>query len=215
MDYQKQNINVLKKCAKRDDVQNYDWDIIVPDSKPDVATIISTDGMINIISKEIMQDRAIINGSVKINILYISSEDAKCVKNIENIQNFTYVSELDGLRQNMTFCLDCNVIKITSNVLNSRKINVACTMKFEGTSYTGKELSYIENTDCKDVMLKTKEIKKSDVGLDNKKKLVLVVAGSLGSKTMNEKLKALGHFAAKDFVEKIDKKAASGGREND
>ncbi len=42
---------------------------------------------------------------------------------------------------------------------------------------------------CGENALTTKEIKKSDIGLDNKKKLVIVVAGSLGSSTMNEKLK--------------------------
>ena len=38
------------------------------------------------------------------------------------------------------------------------------------------------------------------------------VALLIESAAMNEKLKALGHFAAKDFVDKVDKKAASGGK---
>ena len=41
------------------------------------------------------------------------------------------------------------------------------------------------------------------------------VALLIESAAMNEKLKALGHFAAKDFVEKVDKRAASGGIENE
>jgi len=51
-----------------------------------------------------------------------------------------------------------------------------------------KKVIYSGNP-CGEAALTTKEIKKSDVGLDNKKKLVLVVAGSLGSSSMNEKLK--------------------------
>ena len=38
------------------------------------------------------------------------------------------------------------------------------------------------------------------------------VALLIESAAMNEKLKALGHFAAKDFVDKVDKKAAGGGK---
>ncbi len=51
-----------------------------------------------------------------------------------------------------------------------------------------KKVIYSGNP-CGENALTTKEIKKSEVGLDNKKKLVIVVAGSLGSSSMNEKLK--------------------------
>ena len=51
-----------------------------------------------------------------------------------------------------------------------------------------KKVIYSGNP-CGENAITTKEIKKSDVGLDNKKKLVIVVAGSLGSSTINEKLK--------------------------
>ncbi len=51
-----------------------------------------------------------------------------------------------------------------------------------------KKVIYSGNP-CGENALTTKEIKKSDIGLDNKKKLVIVVAGSLGSSTLNDKLK--------------------------
>lgn len=51
-----------------------------------------------------------------------------------------------------------------------------------------KKVIYSGNP-CGENALTTKIIKKSDIGLDNKKKLVIVVAGSLGSSTINEKLK--------------------------
>jgi len=51
-----------------------------------------------------------------------------------------------------------------------------------------KKVVYTGNP-CGEAAINSKDIRKSDVGLDNKKKLVIVVAGSLGSKTMNDKLK--------------------------
>ena len=51
-----------------------------------------------------------------------------------------------------------------------------------------KKVIYSGNP-CGENALTTKEIKKSDIGLDNKKKLVIVVAGSLGSSSLHEKLK--------------------------
>ena len=59
-----------------------------------------------------------------------------------------------------------------------------------------KKVIYSGNP-CGENAITTKEIKKSDVGLDNKKKLVIVVAGSLGSSTINEKLKELLRLSKK------------------
>ncbi|MCM1053731.1 MAG: undecaprenyldiphospho-muramoylpentapeptide beta-N-acetylglucosaminyltransferase [Ruminococcus sp.] len=51
-----------------------------------------------------------------------------------------------------------------------------------------KKVVYTGNP-CGEAAINAKEIKKSDIGLDNNKKLVIIVAGSLGSSSMNEKLK--------------------------
>ena len=56
--------------------------------------------------------------------------------------------------------------------------------KFKGA----KKVIYSGNP-CGEAALKAKSISKSEIGLDSKKRLVIVVAGSLGSSTMNEKLK--------------------------
>lgn len=159
MEYQKENIKTLKVVSKANQSHNYDWDIIVPDSKPDIENIISTDGTVCILSKEIMQDRAILNGSVKINILYISSEDSKCVKNIESIQNFNCVLELQNLRQNMTLNIYSFISKISSDLINSRKINVSSLIDFHGTVYDAEEVSYISKIEDEKIKYKTKEIK--------------------------------------------------------
>lgn len=59
-----------------------------------------------------------------------------------------------------------------------------------------KKVIYTGNP-CGEASLLTKEIKKSDIGLDDKKKLVLIVAGSLGSSSMNTKLKEFLHLSKK------------------
>jgi len=51
-----------------------------------------------------------------------------------------------------------------------------------------KKVIYTGNP-CGEAALTAKEIKKSDIGLLNNKKLVIIVGGSLGSSSMNEKLK--------------------------
>jgi len=59
MNFQNESIKNLKSKSKTNQSQNFDWDIIVPDSKPDIKSIITTDGVVSITGKEIMQDRLI------------------------------------------------------------------------------------------------------------------------------------------------------------
>ncbi len=60
-----------------------------------------------------------------------------------------------------------------------------------------KKVVYTGNP-CGGAALTTKEIKKSEIGFDDKKKLVIIVAGSLGSSTMNDKLKDFLRLSKKE-----------------
>ena len=63
-----------------------------------------------------------------------------------------------------------------------------------------KKVIYSGNP-CGESALTTTEIKKSDLGLDENKKLVIIVAGSLGSSSMNEKLKEFLLLSRKESYE--------------
>ncbi|MBE7029403.1 MAG: DUF3794 domain-containing protein [Clostridia bacterium] len=158
MNFQNESIKNLKSKSKTNQSQNFDWDIIVPDSKPDIKSIITTDGVVSITGKEIMQDRAVINGNVKLTILYVSSTEPECVKSIENIKSFNYVLELQDLRQNMILNLYTDIVKISSEILNSRKINVACMLEFFATAYNEEETDFISKIEEDDIKFYTKEI---------------------------------------------------------
>ena len=165
MAFQKNNLKTMNIVSKTQHSQIFDWDIIVPDSKPDVSEIISTEGIVNITGKEIMQDRAVLNGNVKITILYLASKNDKCIKSIECIQSFNYVLEIENLRQNMTLNIECNVNKISCDLINSRKLNVNCLIDFSGCALEHSEIIYLDSFDeenliCKKETIRTQKIKK-------------------------------------------------------
>lgn len=201
MEYQKENVNILKNVSKTSQSKNYEWDIIVPDSKPDIATIVSTDGLVNITGKEIMQDRVVIDGNVKITVLYISSDETKSIKCIENMQNFNCVLELKDLRQNMELNIYAFINKISSNMLNSRKINVESIIDFHGTAYDNEEISYIEKIDEEKIEYKTKEIKTERLTscFENHFTFNENIEVPLGKSSINEILKIKPEFLVKDI----------------
>ncbi|MBQ4110176.1 MAG: DUF3794 domain-containing protein [Clostridia bacterium] len=151
MNIQKEKFCTAKAVVCATNELGYDWDIIVPDMKPDIGKILNSCAHVVISEKEIMQDRTVISGIVKINILYVSSEDDKTIRNIENMQNFTHVMELKGLRQSMILDVSSCVAEITENVINSRKINLAVKIKLCGTAYNDENMEFISEAEEDDV----------------------------------------------------------------
>ena len=63
-----------------------------------------------------------------------------------------------------------------------------------------KEKVIVTGNPCGEKALKTKKISKKEFGLDENKKLVLIVMGSLGSQTINEKMfEYIPSFRTKDY----------------
>lgn len=89
-----------------------------------------------------------------------------------------------------TFLHEQNSIVGKTNKFISKDIDlVAVSFLSTLNKFSASKKVIYSGNPCGENALTTKEIKKSEIGLDNKKKLVIVVAGSLGSSTMNEKLK--------------------------
>lgn len=82
-----------------------------------------------------------------------------------------------------------SIVGKTNKVLSKNVDLVAVSFLSTMDSFKNAKKVIYSGNPCGEASLNTKEIKKSDVGLDNKKKLVLIVAGSLGSSSMNAKLK--------------------------
>ncbi len=82
-----------------------------------------------------------------------------------------------------------SIVGKTNKVLGKNADLVAVSFLSTMESFSSAKKVIYSGNPCGENALTTKIIKKSDVGLIDNKKLVIVVAGSLGSSTMNEKLK--------------------------
>ncbi|MBU5449707.1 SPOCS domain-containing protein [Acetivibrio sp. MSJd-27] len=151
-----------------------EWDIIVPDSKPDIGSVLKTDTYADITSCEVMQDRAVVNGVLKLNILYISAEEeSPSVKSIETSQNFSHVMELKGLRQNMDLALDASVSSSSTNVINSRKINFASTISLDACVQDQSEMEFVCEMEDENIQTLSKELKTYKTVCEGQNEIVL------------------------------------------
>lgn len=96
-----------------------------------------------------------------------------------------------------TFIHEQNSIPGKSNIALSKKVDlIGVSFEQSAKYFKTSNIKYTGNP-CGEAAKSAKEITKKSLGLNDKKKLVLVVAGSLGSATLNT--------AFKDFLKKLEK----------
>ncbi len=101
-----------------------------------------------------------------------------------------------------TFIHEQNSIPGKSNRVLSRDIDlVGVSFKNSEVYFKGAKRVFYSGNPCASSAVAAKVIPKSDLGLSNDKKLIIIVAGSQGSSTLNEKFKAFLKLAAKENYE--------------
>jgi hypothetical protein len=99
-------------------------DIIVPDTKPDIARVLLLDGDVFVTGSDTGTDRAVISGCIVCKILYISDDESKSVKGITSNIPFSYTLDIQGVRSGMKSRVKGIIEHMDYTLLNGRKINV-------------------------------------------------------------------------------------------
>lgn len=107
-------------------------DIIVPDVKPDIASILLLDGDTYVNSAEAAQDKININGTIRFKILYISDDPSHSIKSIDTSSNFYYGLDVANARSGAKCRVKCDIEHMEYNILNGRKISIKTIMRISG-----------------------------------------------------------------------------------
>lgn len=101
-----------------------DNDIIVPDTKPDIARVLLLDGDVFITGCDTGTDRVVVSGCIACKILYISDDETKSIKGIVSNIPFSETSDISGVRSGMKCRGKALIEHMDYTLLNGRKINV-------------------------------------------------------------------------------------------
>lgn len=143
-------------------------DLIVPDGKPDMQSVVEIDGEVCIDQLDVVQDRVMYKGNISVCILYHTMGNAKCMYAMKGsipIEDFMIV---EGIDKDQRVDFDYNIEHISYNILNERKINVKVIMEMqvEATGYHKEDI--ITKVKTEDAV-ETKEDKIEIVSLYNEK----------------------------------------------
>ena len=107
-------------------------DILVPDSKPDIARVISVDGLIQMTKKEVAENKIGVEGNIKFKILYVSDKGEEPLYCIDSSTVFKQSIPLQGVTSKMRPEVNVDIEHIDFKINNERKIAVKAVINLEG-----------------------------------------------------------------------------------
>lgn len=119
---------------------------VIPDTHPDVNEVLMIDSKPFIVSKEVMQDKVLVEGQVEYTILYLAKEEESTgVHSVTYVGKFSNYVEIPGAEHNMLCDADCYVEHIECNIVNERKIAVEGIVKLKAEVYKNYQFEVIKD----------------------------------------------------------------------
>lgn len=134
----------LEEVTKKESVQVIkERDLIVPDGKPDLQSVVELDGKVCIDQIDVSQDRIMYRGRIDVCIIYRTIGNQKCLYTMKGsipIEDFVI---LEGVDKDQRVDFDYEIEHMSYNVLNERKINVKAIMQLTVAATGCKETTII------------------------------------------------------------------------
>jgi len=105
--------------------------ITVPDPKPDVEKVLSTDKTVKVRSVQIVPDKVIVEGTLTLQIVYVAFEPAQSVHSMHGQINFTTFVDVPGALPGMTVDVDISVedVSVNRQTGHPRNFDVAAVLE--------------------------------------------------------------------------------------
>lgn len=126
-----EKVKACKFVGHENIVEVVEGDVIVPDIKPDILSLINVDGNVFITKKEVQDGKVKLDGAVEVFALYVADDEKASVKGINALLNFTENIDIPGAKEGMLAIVNYKLIGMEHKVLNSRKISVKCSIEMD------------------------------------------------------------------------------------
>lgn len=121
---------------------------VIPDTHPDVVEILTVESKPVITNKEVQQDKVLVEGEVKHNVIYKAREDEKLgIHNVTYNNKFSNQIELKGAEHRMDCDVECYVEHMGCNILNERKVMVEGIVKLKAEVYKNNNFQIVKDVD--------------------------------------------------------------------
>lgn len=142
-DVSKEKLILNKLISEKQETIDVQGDMIVPDSKPDILSTLSSSGVVSIYKKEIQNGKVRIDGNVNVYIMYLADSSEDKIRGLNTSLDFSENFIIPNCTEDMRVEFETCIKKIECKVLNGRKINIKVTLETKIKIYSSEETEVI------------------------------------------------------------------------
>lgn len=106
-------------------------DSIIPDSKPDILSDISTSANVCLYKKEILEGKIRLDGNVNIYLMYLADGEGQNTRAFNTNLDFTEILDFPGTQSKMILDENIRIKTIECKVLNGRKVSFKAMLEID------------------------------------------------------------------------------------
>ena len=167
----KNQIILNQIVGQKKEMRMVETDVIVNDIKPDVLDIISTNGVISVYKKEIMDGKIRIDGVINTYVIYMADDENGSIRSLNTSLDFTNMIDMENARDGMEVRVNVEIKKYDTKIINGRKINIKANIETSLIVYSNESIDVVTGIqDIPDIqMLNSTECINSLVGTGTNK----------------------------------------------
>lgn len=141
----KESLRVNKRVATKKEIIFVEGDVIVPDAKPDILSVICTSGVVCSYKKEIIDEKVKIEGKIDTCIMYMTDDNNERVRGINTSLDLSETIHVSNITSEMESNITANIKEIEAKVMNERKLSVKATIELTVEVFSKEEISIVNS----------------------------------------------------------------------
>lgn len=143
----RENLSVCKAVCHTKSSFAAECDIIVPDSKPDIAKILQLSARACVTSCETQSDRIIISGNITFNVIYLADNEEKNVCAVSATCMFSDLFRYNGIQEDMLTAADVTVNDLSYDLADCRKLTAKASLCGKIRIYSCTDVDVVSSID--------------------------------------------------------------------
>lgn len=134
MELIRKNIHMNKSTGKSSLQLNLNDDVNVPDTKPDIASIMKLTGEVHLEEQKILTNKLYVKGAFLFQLLYLSAEGDHQIHTMAGklpIEDSIHLEQECSMENAL---IQCELEDLTANVINSRKVSIKTLIQLKVTA---------------------------------------------------------------------------------
>lgn len=145
MDIETEKIFLNQVIAQKKELFSAEDNVIIPDIKPDILSVINTSANIYVYKKELINGRVKIDGGIQIEIIYIADNENNNIRGLHTVLDFSKYVDIDNLDESCNLICNLNVKSIDPKILNGRKLNIKADFEADIKIYSNQEKELVKS----------------------------------------------------------------------